>query len=96
MYFRFVLIEKNKDGYGYPYGESALSDFIEDKDMIFIQDENFTWGNKRWNYETLSWEEYEPKIEEPQLNNFEVAQLDVLATIYEELLDIKENISSTV
>ena len=45
--FRFILIEKNKDGYGYPYGESALSDFIEDKDMIFIQDENFTWGNKR-------------------------------------------------
>lgn len=96
MNFRFVLIEKNEDGYGYPYGESALSDFIEDKNMIFVQDKNFTWNNKRWNYETLSWEEYEPKAEEPQLNNFEITQLDVLATIYEELLDIKENISSTV
>ena len=47
MNFRFILIEKNKDGYGYPYGESTLNSYIEDKDMIFIQDENFTWGNKR-------------------------------------------------
>lgn len=95
MYFRFILIKKNEDGYGYPYGESTLSNFIEDKDMIFVQDESFTWNNKRWNYETLSWEEYEPKAEEPQLSNFELTQLDALATIFEELLEIKENIGTT-
>lgn len=95
MYFRFILIEKNVDGYGYPYGESTLSDFIEDKNMILMSDENFTWNNKRWNYETLSWEEHEPKVEEPQLSDFEITQLDALATIFEELLEIKENIGMT-
>jgi hypothetical protein len=47
MYFRFVLIEKNKDGYGYPYGEINSLIFDINEDMIFVQDENFTWSNKR-------------------------------------------------
>lgn len=58
---------------------------------------------KKWDKNLGQWVEKEEtpelpaeKPEKSQLSDFEVAQLDVLATIYEELLDIKENISSTV
>ena len=91
MLFRYIVIEK-KDGYGYPVGESFLSEAVYNENMIFVMDD-FTVDNKRWNYTTSEWEEYvaepAPEPQPTQLDKIKTAQLTIMAAMadqYEESL----------
>lgn len=92
MLFRYIVIEK-KDGYGYPVGESFLSEAVHNENMIFVYGD-FKVENKRWNYTTSEWDEYtppEPETPQPtQLDKIQTAQLTIMAAMadqYEESLE---------
>ena len=55
MIFRYITLKKKDDGFGYPVGESFLSEAVYNENMIFVMDD-FTVDNKRWNYTTPEWE----------------------------------------
>lgn len=83
MLFRYIIIEK-KDGYGYPVGESFLSEAVHNENMIFVY-ADFEVENKRWNYTTSEWDEYTPPepepVQEPPLTEQEQAILDTAVNI---------------
>ncbi len=96
MIFRYITLKKKDDGFGYPVGESFLSEAVYNENMIFVMDD-FTVDNKRWNYTTSEWEEYvaepapEPETPQPtQLDKIQPAQLTIMAAMadqYEESLE---------
>lgn len=66
MIYRYAQIYKKEDGFGYPECDSYLSNEVLSEDMIRIT-EDFILINKRWNYQLLKWEDYEPILEpEPE------------------------------
>lgn len=68
MQYRYAQIYKSSDGFGYVECDSYLSGIVEKENMILLEID-FDFTNKRWNYETETWEDYIPEpedIPEPQ------------------------------